>query len=65
MGSGKSTILKRILRDNASKGYFIRGFDKSGEFFSVIKDQGGKTINLDGTNGRINLLQYFDSYKTR
>ncbi|HCW52175.1 MAG TPA: ATPase [Clostridium sp.] len=59
MGSGKSTLLKRLLRDNASKGNFIRGFDKSGEFFSVIKDQGGKTINLDGTSGRINLLQVF------
>ena len=30
MGSGKSTILKKILRDNAAKGHYIRGFDKSG-----------------------------------
>lgn len=61
MGSGKSTFLKKILRDNASKGNFIRGFDKSGEFFSVTQDLGGQTINLDGSGGRINLLQVFPS----
>lgn len=59
MGAGKSHLLKKIMRDNASKGYFIRGFDKSGEFFSVVEDQGGKTINLDGSGGRINLMQVF------
>ncbi|MCY8151976.1 MULTISPECIES: VirB4 family type IV secretion system protein [Bacillus subtilis group] len=59
MGSGKSTFLKKILRDNGAKGNFIRGFDKSGEFYSVTSDIGGKTINLDGTSGRINLMQIF------
>ncbi|MED2914209.1 ATPase (plasmid) [Bacillus velezensis] len=59
MGSGKSTLLKKILRDNAAKGNFIRGFDKSGEFHAVTADQGGKTIELDGSNGRINLMQIF------
>ncbi|MCY7751383.1 ATPase [Bacillus inaquosorum] len=61
MGSGKSTLLKKILRDNASKGNFIRGFDKSGEFQSVTADMGGITIDLDGSNGRINLMQIFPS----
>ncbi|MEC1666424.1 MULTISPECIES: VirB4 family type IV secretion system protein [Bacillus] len=61
MGSGKSTLLKKILRDNASKGNFIRGFDKSGEFHAVTADQGGITIDLDGSNGRINLMQIFPS----
>ncbi|MDD9150457.1 ATPase [Sporolactobacillus sp. CQH2019] len=58
-GGGKSTLIKRILRDNAAKGNYIRGFDKSGEFLAVTQDQGGKTINLDGTGGRINLMQVF------
>ncbi|MCA1028838.1 VirB4 family type IV secretion system protein [Cytobacillus kochii] len=61
MGSGKSTFLKKILRDNAAKGNYIRGFDKSGEFLAVTQDQGGKTVNLDGTGGRINLMQVFPS----
>ncbi|MEK4448626.1 ATPase [Bacillus sp. FSL M8-0052] len=59
MGSGKSTLLKKLLRENGAKGNFIRGFDKSGEFHSVTADMGGKTINLDGTGGRINLMQIF------
>lgn len=59
MGSGKSTLLKKILRDNGTKGNFIRGFDKSGEFHSLTSDLDGKTINLDGSQGRINLMQVF------
>lgn len=59
MGSGKSTLIKKILRDNSSKGNFIRGFDKAGEFLSVVQEQNGKIINLDGTGGRINLMQVF------
>jgi GTPase SAR1 family protein len=64
MGSGKSTFLKKILRDNASKGNYIRGFDKSGEFLAVTQDLGGKTINLDGSGGRINLCQVFPTVST-
>ncbi|MCO7126168.1 ATPase [Sporolactobacillus shoreicorticis] len=59
MGGGKSTTIKKILRENAAKGNFIRGFDKSGEFLAVTGDLGGRTINLDGTGGRINLMQVF------
>lgn len=59
MGGGKSTTLKKMLRENAAKGNFIRGFDKSGEFLTVTQDLGGQTINLDGTGGRINLMQVF------
>ncbi|MBH0158708.1 ATPase [Fictibacillus sp. 5RED26] len=64
MGSGKSTLLKKILRDNALKGNFIRGFDKSGEFLAVTEDFGGKTINLDGSGGRVNLFQVFPTVST-
>ncbi|MFT8389956.1 MAG: TraE, Type IV secretion system protein [Sporolactobacillus sp.] len=59
MGGGKSTTIKKMLRENAAKGNFIRGFDKSGEFLAVTEDLGGQTINLDGTGGRINLMQVF------
>ena len=56
MGSGKSTILKKILRDNAAKGHYIRGFDKSGEFFNIVKEYGGISIPLDGQRGVINIF---------
>lgn len=59
MGSGKSTTLKKILLDNASKGNFIRGFDKSGEFATVVKEFGGLSIPLDGSKGIINMLQVY------
>lgn len=59
MGSGKSTVLKKLLRDNAAKGNFIRGFDKSGEFLEVVKEYGGASIPLDGTGGVINMFQVY------
>lgn len=56
-GFGKSTLLKKIMMDIASKGYYIRGFDKSGEFTDLIKLLGGTIIKLDGSEGRINVLE--------
>lgn len=61
MGSGKSTLLKTILQDCVSKGYFIRGFDKSGEFTKLVKNNNGIIIKLDGSDGCINMLQVFGS----
>ncbi|OTO77412.1 MULTISPECIES: VirB4 family type IV secretion system protein [unclassified Enterococcus] len=59
MGSGKSTVLKKLLRDNAAKGNYIRGFDKSGEFMRVVKEYGGVSIPLDGTAGVLNMFQVY------
>lgn len=59
MGSGKSTVLKKLLRDNAAKGNFIRGFDKSGEFLNIVKEYGGVSIPLDGTGGVLNMFQVY------
>ncbi|EJE4563102.1 MULTISPECIES: VirB4 family type IV secretion system protein [Enterococcaceae] len=59
MGSGKSTVLKKLLRDNAAKGNVIRGFDKSGEFLDVVKEYGGVSIPLDGTGGVLNMFQVY------
>lgn len=59
MGSGKSTVLKKLLRDNAAKGNVIRGFDKSGEFLNVVKEYGGVSIPLDGTGGVLNMFQVY------
>lgn len=53
-GFGKSTLMKKILMDNAAKGNFCRGFDKSGEFTDLIQVMGGKIFSLDGSDGMIN-----------
>lgn len=57
MGSGKSTLLKKIFQDRANKGDFIRAFDVAGEYTSLVHHYGGKLINLDGSDGRINPLE--------
>ena len=61
MGMGKSTLLKMIEEDQFARGNFIRGFDKARDFAPMIKEQGGKIICLDGTDGCINMLQIFAS----
>ncbi|MCE4051674.1 VirB4 family type IV secretion system protein [Bacillus sp. Au-Bac7] len=59
LGSGKSTLLKKLLKDNVAKGNFIRSFDKASEQDGIVEYFGGVVINLDGSGGRINLLQVF------
>lgn len=57
MGAGKSTTLKKILKDRAVRGDFVRCFDATGEYQTLIRSLGGKTISLDGTNGILNALE--------
>lgn len=59
MGMGKSTLLKMIEEEQFAKGNYIRGFDKSGEFYDMIKQQGGKYIALDGSDGKINMFEVY------
>ncbi|KAA6451331.1 VirB4 family type IV secretion system protein [Bacillus swezeyi] len=61
MGSGKSTGLKKLLLDNALRQNFIRGFDVTGEFETLVKALNGKMIALDGSDGYINPLQIIKS----
>lgn len=61
MGSGKSTTLKKLIKDQAIRGNYIRGFDIAGEFTDLIHNLGGKTISLDGADGIINPLEIFQS----
>lgn len=64
MGAGKSTTLKKLLTDNAARGDFIRGFEITGEFNTLVKNQGGHIVSLDGSDGIINVLQIFRSDET-
>lgn len=57
MGFGKSTLLKKLFRDRAGRGDYIRVIDCVGEFEELAFNCGGKVISLDGTDGTINFLQ--------
>lgn len=59
MGSGKSTMLKKVVLDNAIKGDKIRILDVTGEFGELVSRLGGKQVALDGSEGIINPLQVF------
>ncbi|MFS0646118.1 VirB4 family type IV secretion system protein [Siminovitchia sp. 179-K 8D1 HS] len=59
MGAGKSTALKKLTMDNACRGNFIRGFDVTGEFTTLVDALNGQTISLDGSHGVINPLQIY------
>lgn len=57
MGSGKSTVLKKIFKDRAMRGDFVRAFDISGEFRDLTYEFGGKVLKLDGSEGIVNPLE--------
>lgn len=59
MGAGKSTLLKKLAMDNACRNNFIRGFDVTGEFATLVDALGGKIISLDGSQGIINPLEIY------
>ena len=57
MGRGKSTLLKKLLRDRAARGDYVRVIDVTGEFSDIAQSIGGKVVYLDGDGGILNLLQ--------
>lgn len=59
MGSGKSTDIKKLLKDRAIRGDYIRGFDVSGEYRSLVEYLGGKIVALDGSEGILNALEIY------
>src|SRR5699024_7885157 len=61
MGAGKSTLLKKIAMENSSRNNFIRGFDVTAEFETLVDTLNGYMINLDGSQGIINPLEVFQT----
>jgi hypothetical protein len=57
MGSGKSTILKKLSFNAFLLGDFVRLFDVVGELKYMAEVCGWTTINLDGTDGIYNMFQ--------
>ena len=58
-GSGKSTLMKLLLKNNAIIGNFIRVIDVTGEFSDLAKAMDGKIVTLNGSEGIINYLEVF------
>jgi hypothetical protein len=50
-GSGKSTLMKLLMKNNAIIGNFIRVIDVTGEFSELAKVLGGKIVTLNGSEG--------------
>lgn len=61
MGSGKSTILKKIEENLYALGHYIRKFDITGEAIEMALENGGRVINLDGTDGCINMFHVYQT----
>ncbi len=59
MRFGKSTLLKNQMKDRALRGDFVRVIDITGEFSALAGEIGGRVLNMDGTDGIINLLEIF------
>lgn len=64
MGMGKSTTLKKMLKWAAITGNFIRLFDGTGEFQTLIEHLGGRVVALDGTDGVLNPLEIMGGGET-
>jgi hypothetical protein len=59
MGAGKSTLLKAMLFDRATRGDLIRIFGTTKEANALVRLFQGSVVNLDGTDGMINMYQVF------
>lgn len=59
LSGGKSTFLKMMLRRDIIAGNYIRGFATNNEFHKLVYHLGGSIINLDGSDGRLNILHVY------
>lgn len=57
MGSGKSVLLKKLFKHQASIGSYVRVFDVSGEFRKLTQEFGGKIIDCSSEQGMLNPLE--------
>lgn len=57
MGSGKSTLMKKLIEDRIIRGDFIRGFDVMDEYPPLVERYGGKIVSLDGSQGILNMFE--------
>lgn len=58
-GSGKSSLLKKLIVNNVIVGNFVRVIDVANEFSEIVNFLGGKEIHLDGSGDIINPLHIY------
>ena len=61
MRSGKSSLLKKQMKQRAILGDFVRTFDITGEFRTLTEALGGKVVAADGTSGIQNPFEILKS----
>lgn len=59
MGAGKSTILKKLMKQDIIQGNVLRGFVTNNEFNKLAFRYGGRLISLDGSEGILNVFQVY------
>ncbi|WP_454072519.1 hypothetical protein [Enterococcus alishanensis] len=58
-GMGKSTFSKKVTDDNACRENFTRVFSVNDEYNLLTEYHNGKIINMDGSQGAINIFEIF------
>lgn len=58
-GSGKSSLVKKLIVNNIITGNYVRTIDVANEFSTLVEFLGGKEIFLDGTGDIVNPLHIY------
>lgn len=58
-GSGKSSLVKKLISNNVICGNYVRSIDVANEFSTLVEFLGGKEIFLDGTGDIVNPLHIY------
>ena len=58
-------VYKRQMKDRALREDFVRVIDVTGEYSTLATELGGRVLNMDGSDGIINLLEICLLYTSR
>ena len=53
------------MKDRSLRGDFVRVIDVTGEYSALATELGGRVLNMDGSDGIINLLEIFEGRRQR
>lgn len=53
------------MKDRSLRGDFVRVIDVTGEYSALATELGGRVLNMDGSDGIINLLEILRQETTR
>lgn len=63
-GFGKSTFMKMLEEGLVGRHCIIRGFEKNGDWYNLIRKQNGKIVDLSGKGVKVNPLEVFATVTT-